>query len=391
MRSQLAESLFLSVPFRIQIGYLFTGMRRKRKSVVDSIFLFLRFFFSLCVLVVCGSRKNTEHVTREMYHREEFEVSDIRFRSVSERRLADVILSKEGKWDNSQQSFLTREKQLQERTKVFQTLHSTLRYLPAVAYEAQGKDVDYVYPNCPKELLRKHQVKNSQLTMEDPTPDNIEYRHEIAEKNKLLREKSDSSTVSAIFGAKEKEEFVGAMEHQLMTAAQLLLGRQSSRTSVSIRGGFGGGEQPGGGGRAMSTTTPHHQHSTDTSNSSAMMGSHYHLSSSPTPLPRIRDETRSHSSLLRQLKMTKQQAVAHQQENSTVKCLLNMKASADLKRAITRMFADPKNAEGISNEEQQKRDAAYQDERRRTQRYQNDLLKEEREMMERELATFSKE
>ena len=141
----------------------------------------------------------------------------------------------------------------------------------------------------------------------------------------------------------------------------------------------------------MSTTTPHHQHSTDTSNSSAMMGSHYHLSSSPTPLPRIRDETRSHSSLLRQLKMTKQQAVAHQQENSTVKCLLNMKASADLKRAITRMFADPKNAEGISNEEQQKRDAAYQDERRRTQRYQNDLLKEEREMMERELATFSKE
>jgi hypothetical protein len=109
------------------------------------------------------------------------------------------------------------------------------------------------------------------------------------------------------------------------------------------------------------------------------------------PLPRIRDESRSHSSLLRQLKMTKKQMEMHHNENSTSKCLLNMQASAELKRAIMRMFGDPKNAEAISNEEQQKRDASLHSDRLRTQKYQNELMKEEREMMERELASFSKQ
>jgi hypothetical protein len=67
-----------------------------------------------------------------------------------------------------------------------------------------------------------------------------------------------------------------------------------------------------------------------------------------------------------------------------------MQASAELKSTITRMFADPKNADAISAEEQQKRDAAYQSERLRTQKYQNELMKEERELMERELASVGK-
>ncbi len=307
-----------------------------------------------------------------MFHREEYEVSEIRFRSVSERRLADQILSREGKWDPAQQSFLTREKQLQERTKLFQSLHSMIRYQPASAYEAQGRDVEFVYPNCPRELLRRHQVKNSQLTMEDPTPDNIEYRREIAERNKVLREKSDSTTASPIFTGKEKEELLAEMEQSLIEAAQQQIGsRASCKQEQHVT-------------RALSTAAFGLVDVSDHSSSAVQQRL-------PTPLPRLRDESRSHSSLLRQLKMTKKQAEAHRQENSTAKCLLNMQASAELKRAITRMFADPKNAEAISAEEQQKRDAAYLGERSRTQKYQNDLMKDEREMMERELASIGKQ
>ena len=309
-----------------------------------------------------------------MFHREDFDVSEIHFRSVSERRLADQILAREGKWDASQQSFLTREKQLQERTKLFQGLHSSLRFMPDTAYEAQGKDVDFIYPNCPRELLRKHQVKNSQLTMEDPTADNIEYRREIAEKNKQLREKNDSVVISPIFTSKEREELLSEMENSLSEAAQSQLGVKAPRKQQSSTT------------RAMSAASFGPLARTDRSSSSMLE----HVNAA-TPLPRVRDESRSHSSLLRQLKMTKRQAEAHHNENSTSKRLMNMQASAELKRVIMRMFADPKNAEAISNDEQQKRDQAYHSERLRTQKYQNELMKEEREMMERELASFSKQ
>lgn len=285
-------------------------------------------------------------------------LSDLKFRSVSEARLAQDILAQEGRWDAQQMCFLTKEKQLQELTKQFQELQSTVRYMPALAYVTQSADVNFVYPKCPRQLMKHSNTNNSQLSMEDPTRSNIEYRRRIAERNKILREKDlEEGNPSVVFGARERTEFMTNLEAEFRGLST----REAPTASAApLHAG-------------LKKAAP-----VDVQQSSSSL--------QRSQLPRI--GVKSHSSLLLQLKKARHEALQHQREHSTVKTILELDASAALKNAITRMFADPKNADAISQEEYLRREREYNDERNRQANYQNEILREEREAMELELAHF---
>jgi hypothetical protein len=292
--------------------------------------------------------------------REDYKVDPIVFRSVGECRLAEAILMKEGQWDPVAQSFLTKEKQLQELSRTFDQLHTTLCYMPQAAYIQQGKDLDFVYPKAPKQLLKQHAIKHSQLTMEDPTSDNIIARSKIAEKNKALRDRDEEGT-GLLFDSKEKDDFIRRLEAELIDSAKL--GRSHANKQGALQGL-----------RFLENTK-----------TQAVKPSIEH--SKIVDLPKIGRST-SRSSLLVELKSTKRKAIEFHQQNSSAQCILNLNTSAQLKSAITKMFGDPKSAEAISREEYERREKEYAEERARALRYQANLLKEERETMERELAHF---
>lgn len=75
-------------------------------------------------------------------------------------------------------------------------------------------------------------------------------------------------------------------------------------------------------------------------------------------------------------------------KHAALQAILDLDCSADLKRTITRMFADPKNAKAISDEEAALREKRYGDERAAQLAQQARLLTEERALMDRELAMF---
>lgn len=283
------------------------------------------------------------------------------FRSASEKRLAEEILAREGKWDETQQCFLTKEKQLQELSRKFAALQSLLRHAPSQAYQHQGDDLNAVYPKCPRLLLKIHNVNNSQLSLEDPTKQNIEYRRQLAEKNTLLREREAESTRGGVvFDTKERNEWIQRIESEF-----LHISKGSAKNVAKLNGNM----------------------SVVQNASATKKEGNVGEGSSSLNMPRINDG-KNHSSLLMQLKRTKSAVSRFQDENSTVKSILTMKTSASLKNAITRMFADPKSAAAISQDEYDRREREYMEERSRMQAYQNDLLRDERETMERELAHF---
>ena len=93
-----------------------------------------------------------------------------------------------------------------------------------------------------------------------------------------------------------------------------------------------------------------------------------------------------YSSLLMELRLTRQSAMEKKKKHSALQAILDMDGSADLKRTITRMFADPKNAERISAEEAQRREERFAEDKQAQIRQQTRLLAEERALMDKELA-----
>jgi len=320
----------------------------------------------------------------------EFDVTPLAFRSATEQSMNQEILAKVGAWDPASQSYRTREKQLQERTKAFQVLHSTLRFMPAQQYALDARSTTSKYPNAPHELMKTFHVKNAELTLEDPTTDNILLRREIAEKNRGLRQKRPNRDAPGLLS--NPHEALATLEAQLLSAAahggatpapgSHYSGHSMTKTSASrddnstLRAGKG--------------PTGAHNVSVDGTDASAVSRARLSQQRAMTPLPKVSEEHAYHSSLVRQLKMTRTQAEQFRHEHSTVRALLDLDTTADMKRVISRMFADPDRAASISQEAHELREQAYVEERQRALRYQMDLLKEERALMEKELATLSK-
>lgn len=372
----------------------------------------------------------------------QYSLDPIAFRSVGEKKLADTILSQVGTWDEARRCFLTKEKLLQDLSKTFQGLNNLLRHAQNRLYQTEGKDVNAVYPKCPRILMKEHNVNNSQLSLEDPTKQNIDYRRQIAMRNAMLRERElEGNRGSGILDAKERSEWLGQLEGELLrvstnrpnnnnnkqqlgggstaTAAGsgIRLGKYNSNIVDASRGlppksltppvdsssmshvlssphvgGGGGGDDSVLPGTTTHTTIGMRRRSTDalprialegrpsTSNNNNG-GATANISSSSTSSSAAR-----HSSLLMQLKKTKSAYQHAQTGNTIVASILALETNAPMKNAITRMFANPKQADAISQEEHDRREREFLEERSRTAAYQESLVKEEREAIERELA-----
>ena len=310
-------------------------------------------------------------------------VDTIKYRSVHEKKLAEEILAKEGSWDPETQVFLTKQRQLQERTRVFNDMQQILRYSPNHSYVEQSENLDFVYPNAPAQLLKKHYTPHSQLHEVDPTPSNIDRK--MKEQERVQHERKQKSVASQLSGTttafasqKEADEVMSQLERELRRTAESVVRSDSTVASTAgsvrpFRGAPLAGKSKAVNKEEVKRPSPRERADTSTAKPK-------------TALPTLNTDGAGYSSLLVQLRKNKLQAQQHHKELSTVRSILTMEGSADLKRTITRMFADPKNAEQISKEEHERREKNFEEERKRTLQHQTSLLKEEREVMERELA-----
>lgn len=335
-----------------------------------------------------------------------YALDPITFRSVGEKQLAELILSQEGQRDTSgQDGFLTRERLLQQLTRKFTSLRSLLRHSPPLAYQTQSMDLEADYPKCPRKMMREHTINNSQLSLEDPTRQNIEYRRQVATRNALLRERELESGGGR---GKETQQWIEQMEQELLKLSRLT----PSQRHTTSGGGLGpaAGVPPavgiGAKGRSaptaadasvnastsgtVTTTTTLDVSAAEAAQAAGTSGTASTTATS-SAIPRIGGAIRgsgSAASLVVQLKKTRQALTKLHQEHNIVKSILDMDANASLKNAITRMFADPKNAANISQEEHERREREFREERQRAIQFQNELLRDERESIERELAHF---
>eukprot|EP00759_Apiculatamorpha_spiralis_P011854 PhF_6_TR19032/c0_g1_i1/m.27944 len=108
------------------------------------------------------------------------------------------------------------------------------------------------------------------------------------------------------------------------------------------------------------------------------------------PIPTVRMDSDQYSSTLMQLRKTKRLVDEHAANVSAVKSILMMQGSTDMKRTITRMFADPHKKDQISDEEYKRRDELYKMERQRNLEHQQALLKADKEALEKEMIHWTK-
>jgi hypothetical protein len=400
----------------------------------------------MCFVCICKQRRvqKSQHKNSagnsmsSALDRVQYQLDPIAFRSVGEKKLADKILTREGQWDAERQCFLTKEKLLQDLTRQFQSLNTLLRHTPTRSYASEGRNLDAKYPKAPKFLMTENNISNSQLSMEDPTKQNIDYRRQIAAKNTLIREREmegmragggvttaggnsgggGGGGAAAVLGGKEQMEWIENLERDFARAASTATPMLSSSqhhhhrpssnnaTLQQRRSGAGAStsnHSTAALNRSITTTT-----TTTVDPSSAKVGVDTTLNKPtnatlPATLPRIAPEFSAHntsssaaaggtssatrhSSLLMQLKSTKAAYQKHQASSTIVSSILAMDTSAAMKSAVTRMFANPKQADAISQEEHDRREKEFMEERTRTATYQESLVREEREAIERELA-----
>lgn len=385
--------------------------------------------------------------------RVQYQLDPIAYRSVGEKKLAEKILTREGQWDAERQCFLTKEKLLQDLTRQFQSLNTLLRHAPVRSYATEGRNLDAKYPKAPKFLMTENNISNSQLSMEDPTKQNIEYRRQIAAKNTLIREREmegmragggggggggansgggsgGGGAGGVVLGGKEQMEWIENLERDFVRASSAstpMFASSQQQHSSCVNASL---QQ-----RRSLAASPKLSQQHQSMNLSAASALNRSVTASPQvgtnanignntsstvpmttqqspPLPRIAPEfsggnvhtslssssslaatggaapttANRHSSLLMQLKSTKAAYQKHQASSTIVASILSMDTSAAMKSAVTRMFANPKQADAISQEEHDRREREFMEERTRTAAYQENLVREEREAIERELA-----
>jgi len=343
-------------------------------------------------------------------------IPDPRYRSATEKRLCEEVMKKEGTWDEGTGSFRTRESVLQQRTQLITGMQQTLRVSPQLQYKYQSEDPACVYPQCPSVLLKNARVKAADLGVTDPRPENVERCMSTAMSRRSRAVKLPPSRVGT-------DEALAHLEEALLDEAHDALARMGAYTdgdgthsedgfrSTSAASLYAVGAPAGSG---LSAARTHHQHQPHGSqqrgglvagNATPAM-SRAPAGDGPTPLP-VPTPPRAapagvdsegyladvgaagpnhYSSLLMELRLTRQTAQERKKKHSALQAILDMEGSADLKRTITRMFADPKNAERISAEEAQRREARYAEDKQAQIRQQTRLLAEERAMMDKELA-----
>jgi hypothetical protein len=294
----------------------------------------------------------------------------IPYRSIAEMRIANELLSREGQWDDSRKGFRTKECQLQERSRHFHQLHQVLRYTPAEAYARQGNDTGYLYPLCLREMIKRKPTGSDGI--EDPSGPQIEQRKVIAAQNKMRQEKNVSKQLREVEGVLRK----AASETLSMDRRDSVQLSGMVTPSRMMMSGLGGGDLSGVQDSPIASRSPQ----------SRLIGA------SPSPAGQNNSSSASttgrrqqYSSVLVQMKRTKQDAERAAKEFTAVRTILEMPATPQLKGTITKMFAHPDAAEELSQQEHDRREREFEEERLANLRYQNTMLQEERLVIEKEM------
>lgn len=115
-----------------------------------------------------------------------------------------------------------------------------------------------------------------------------------------------------------------------------------------------------------------------------------HTSTNRRELPRISMDDPHYSSTLAMLKKTRVEVEEFTRDLGAINAVADLPVSADVRRTVARMFADPRNAEAISESEWRKREHQYQIDKEQFGERVSEHLRREREVVQRELQHLSK-
>lgn len=368
--------------------------------------------------------------------------TEIQVRSRQEEIIAENIMSRANTWEvsGSERKFLTRERQNQEKVRFFQSAHQQLKYSVSQMYaEDLANRTDYYF--SPEWTMRAAAQKPVNLAAADPSPELVasiaeraaqlrQARPQLLSDARGLQHPDKPSPISAssippelmhIFAARVPIE--GASE--LASPSRIAAHPSSDPSGSSAKCApifdelappptslFTGGSAAAA--HMQATRAAINAASTNAAAAAAARPSAAALAraaafgadfdakfaargegeeegaaekgavAGPRPLPSVVASPDSHSSVLSMLLRTRADAEAH--ADAVREDGLRVPGPPELRRTITRIFANPRRAEAISEQEAQRRQRQYEDEKKRQQAVLDDQLQHEKALLQHELA-----
>lgn len=111
-----------------------------------------------------------------------------------------------------------------------------------------------------------------------------------------------------------------------------------------------------------------------------------HASIKKKELPRMAIDDPHYSSTLVMLKRTRAEVEDFASDLSVISTIADLPVSADVRRTVAKIFADPRNAEAISEQEWKRREHAYQTGKDRLGEQISDHVKREKDTLRKEMA-----
>eukprot|EP00758_Cryptobia_borreli_P001767 Tbor_TRINITY_DN2519_c0_g1::TRINITY_DN2519_c0_g1_i1::g.437::m.437 len=301
---------------------------------------------------------------------------DIPFRSVAESRLSNELIAKQGQWDEEKKAFRSKESQLQERSRCFHKLHQVLRFTTTDAYEEQGKDINFTYPMCLRDNLRKSTISSGDI--EDPNLIQINRKRKIAAENRALQNIRPSSHV------KEFENELRSTFYEYLIPSNKNVEQDhpenASASSPTIRRDESVPPTPHG----NYTYTHSIANSTERTKETSLFSDNNTKFSSPI-------NKKVYSSTLAEMKGTKSEAERLSREFSiinSVDTIFGQSTTQQLKSTVTEMFANPDKADEISKRGYEMRERQYEETRQKSLQHQADISLADKMQLEQEVESI---
>eukprot|EP01002_Notosolenus_urceolatus_P004251 NODE_2120_length_1201_cov_46.960938_g1758_i0.p1 GENE.NODE_2120_length_1201_cov_46.960938_g1758_i0~~NODE_2120_length_1201_cov_46.960938_g1758_i0.p1 ORF type:complete len:346 (+),score=84.93 NODE_2120_length_1201_cov_46.960938_g1758_i0:43-1080(+) len=302
--------------------------------------------------------------------------SRVAMRSRHEELEAVNIMHRSNTWEKGR--YLTRERQQQEKVHHFQKLHQQLKHSPLQLYQEDvASEKDYLM--SPEYTMKMYKTKKVDLSASDPSPEMV---NKIREHVLNVRRQRAELT----------DELGSGRGPKTITVAEAGRGssvpKQGSVSATELRHGSIVTDSPNKD-PAFITEPPHvggdrPEEAFERPPSDQLMRSKKDKDKAPT---RIVASPEFASSTLALLHQTKGEVA--DQVKSVAEYGLYIPGPIELKRTITKIFANPKHAERISQDEYERRQKLYEEEKRRLQHQQVSQLAKEREVLQAEIDRFS--
>ncbi|KAJ9455622.1 hypothetical protein DIPPA_14551 [Diplonema papillatum] len=321
-------------------------------------------------------------------------------RSVAELLAARDIMGRVGQWDEGGERMFTRERQQQATMGFFQQLYQLLKYSPGRDYQQkQEEGVDAAAAklmptasegttgSAKKKKLGAASFDIRELSAGTVVEGAVYTRQQLQAMRKthpLLRHSPVLGLVKALDlldDSHSHQRFPPEPAKQQTSAPPPPSSRVPSHSfpKPPATGTSPATEASGVSIDDLPASTPV-SHSTDGARDVVCK-----KEAASAALPKLELADPSYSSLMMQLKKTKRAVESHAQSVNTVQALLDLDSSPQLKKTITKIFANPKDAAAISQAECNRRQQLYNVERTRLQQQQQHELKNQRAELEREI------